>query len=300
MSTAESPRPPGRRPRLAARAVAAVRDSVLWQFGVRIELLHRAMGFAALGFVTLVPVLIVVASIDPTYHSGFGQWVVDGLGLSGESADAVRRLFTSPRQVISATTAFSLAVLSIFGPTFGTAIRSVYERVWELPSAPWHSSWRLAVWTSVLVGYLFFEARLATLLSASPLRPFDGIAVTFVSGMLFFWWSQRALLAGRVRWRALLPGAVATMLGLGGLRVFSGLVFAPLIISNAVSYGPIGTVLIVQSWLIGVGFVVYGGALVGRQFWDWYCPRRTPVDDPDAADGREESEAHERASTEQP
>ena len=83
-------------------------------------------------------------------------------------------------------------------------------------------------------------------------------------GVLFFWWGQRFLLGGRVPWRALLPGAVATMLGLVGLRGFSYLVFSPLIVSNAVTYGSVGTVLVVQSWLIGVGFVVFGGAMVGR------------------------------------
>jgi membrane protein len=65
-----------------------------------------------------------------------------------------------------------------------------------------------------------------------------------------------------------MPGAVATLVGLAGLRAFSGLVFEPLIVTNAVSYGGLGTVLIVQSWLIGVGWVVYGGQLFGRWFYD--------------------------------
>jgi membrane protein len=56
--------------------------------------------------------------------------------------------------------------------------------------------------------------------------------------------------------------------GLGGLRVFSSLVFQPLIASNAVSYGALGTVLIMQSWLIGVGWVIYGSQLFGRWFYD--------------------------------
>ena len=34
------------------------------------------------------------------------------------------------------------------------------------------------------------------------------------------------------------------------------------------SYGALGTVLIVESWLIGVGWVIYGGQLVGRWFHD--------------------------------
>ncbi|MFD4247050.1 hypothetical protein ACFWP3_36505 [Streptomyces sp. NPDC058525] len=40
--------------------------------------------------------------------------------------------------------------------------------------------------------------------------------------------------------------------------------FSPLIEAQAVTYGAVGTVLIIQSWLVGVGFVVYGGAHVGK------------------------------------
>lgn len=58
------------------------------------------------------------------------------------------------------------------------------------------------------------------------------------------------------------------MIGLLGLRVFSGLVFSPLIASNAVTYGLVGTVLVIQSWLVGVGVVVFGGALVGRLLYE--------------------------------
>lgn len=54
------------------------------------------------------------------------------------------------------------------------------------------------------------------------------------------------------------------MLGLLGLRIFSRLVFSPLIASSAVTYGPFGTVLVIQTWLVGVGVVVFGGALAGR------------------------------------
>ena len=64
------------------------------------------------------------------------------------------------------------------------------------------------------------------------------------------------------------------MVLLGGLRVFSGLVFKPLIATNAVSYGALGTVLIVQSWLIGVGWVVFAGQLFGGWFHDVWLQAR--------------------------
>jgi membrane protein len=93
-----------------------------------------------------------------------------------------------------------------------------------------------------------------------------------------------------VSYLAAMPGAVATMVGLAGLRVFSGLVFEPLIASNAVSYGALGSFLIVQSWLIGVGWVIYGGQLFGRWFPDarlqaWADSRRDRGDEGEQGSG---------------
>ena len=95
-----------------------------------------------------------------------------------------------------------------------------------------------------------------------------------VLGIAFFWWGLRFLIGGRVSYLAALPGAVATVVFLAGLRVFSGVVFEPLIVTNAVSYGALGTVLIVESWLIGVGWVIFGGQLFGRWFHDDWLEAR--------------------------
>ncbi|MEU0398568.1 YhjD/YihY/BrkB family envelope integrity protein [Streptomyces sp. NPDC006208] len=230
-----------------------------WRRSSDLELGPRSLGFAALGFLTLVPLLIIVSSADPERGRGFAQWLGEGLGVSTASRAEVEDLFTRPGQALRTTTAFGIAVLAVFGLTFAAAVQAGYEKVWDLPQARWWARWRHVVWLGVLTGYLFAAAT-TTLRRESP----AGAFAATLSAVLFFWWSQRMLLGGRVRWRALLPGAVATMLGLLGLRVFSQLVFSPLIASNAVTYGAIGTVLVLQSWLVGVGIVVFGGALVGR------------------------------------
>ncbi|MEU8530200.1 YhjD/YihY/BrkB family envelope integrity protein [Streptomyces sp. NPDC048629] len=242
------------------------------------ELMHRAMGFAALSLLTLVPLLIVVAAADLASGQGFARWLVQGLGVSEVSQEEVEQLFGKPGQALQRTTAFGLAALAAFGVTFGSAVQTGYERAWDLPTARWHTMWRHVVWLAVLVAaLLLFVNAPQPEESSAPLTLLVALA-DLVGTFLFFWWSQRFLLCGRIRWRALMPGAVGTALGLLGLRVFSQFVFSPLIASNAVTYGQFGTVLVLQSWLVGVGFVVYGGALVGRLFHERRVMRRMDLE----------------------
>ncbi|MFF6787791.1 membrane protein [Streptomyces filamentosus] len=245
-----------------------------WNRGRAIELMHRAMGFAALSLLTLVPLLIVVAAADLARGQGFARWLIQGLGVTEVSQEEVERLFGRPGQALQRTTAFGLAALAAFGVTFGSAVQTGYERAWDLPTARWHTMWRHVVWLAVLIAALLLFVSFP-----APENAPVGVTVLVALGdllgtFLFFWWSQRFLLCGRIRWRALLPGAVLTALGLLGLRVFSQLVFSPLIASNAVTYGQFGTVLVLQSWLVGVGFVVYGSALVGRLVHETRVRRR--------------------------
>ncbi|MFJ5228621.1 ribonuclease BN [Kitasatospora sp. NPDC088391] len=265
-----------RQPRVADGA-RNLRHAALevWRHGRDIELLQRSFAFAALFFVTLVPLLIVIAAALPAGGAGIAEWITTALGLDGRGGEAVRGLFASRGQVLSTTTAFGLAALAVFGISLMSAVQSGYERIWRLERGPWHSVWRQTLALAALVGYIVLAAWIGSPWRGTPLQPALGITVDSVGGILLFWGLQRLLLAGRVPGRRLFPGAVATMAALVGLRVFSRLVFAPLLVSNAVSYGTVGTVLVVQSWLVGVGYTVYAGPLLGRALTDdeWLADR---------------------------
>jgi membrane protein len=251
--------------RSAERAWHDLQFRDLYLSGKKFELTYRAMGFAALALLTMIPLLIVVAAANPAPHGGLAAWVVYGMGLTGSSAESVTLVFSAPARVIGTTSVFSALLLSVSGISFAGSVQAGFERIWGLPAGPWHKIWRQLVWLAFLTAYIYAEAYVGTETSS-------GLAETAVVavglGMAFFWWGTRFLVGGRVGYRAAIPGAVATIVGLGGLRVFSTLVFEPLIASNAVSYGALGTVLILQSWLIGVGWVIYGGQLFGRWFHD--------------------------------
>ncbi|MGW2398442.1 YhjD/YihY/BrkB family envelope integrity protein [Kitasatospora sp. NPDC001664] len=267
--------------RRAARRAAAE----LWARGREIELLHRAMAFAALCFVTLVPLLIVIAAASPTQGSGIADWLIDGLGLSGRSADRVSELFASPRQVLSTTTALGLTALAVFGIGLMSAVQNAYERIWGLPAGAWHNVWRQTVALAGLIGYILAAAWSGVPWHDTAARAALRWSTTIVAGVLLFWWLQHFLLNSRVPWRTLFPGALCTVVALTGLRVFSRLVFAPLVVDSAISYGVVGTVLVVQSWLIGVGYTVYGGALAGRTLHHTRHPDTDLDTTPDSAPG---------------
>jgi membrane protein len=259
----------GRRgPRRRPAGDRDLRFKDLYRTARKFELMQRAMGFAALAILTVIPLLIVVAAADPAPHPGLGGWVVYGMGLTGSAADAVTRLFSAPAPVLAAVSVFSAVVVTVSGVAFAGSVQAGFERIWGLPAGPWHKIWRQAVWVVALTAYIYAAATVGSVTHGGVAETAGRVAVAVVLGIAFFWWGLRFLIGGRVSYLAALPGAVATLVCLAGLRAFSGLVFEPLIARNAVSYGALGTVLIVQSWLIGVGWVVYGGQLFGRWFHD--------------------------------
>lgn len=240
----------------------------LYRSGKEFELMHRCMSFAALAMLTMIPLLIVIAATNPAPNRGLAGWVIYGMGLTRSSADAVTRLFSAPARVLGTTSVFSVLLLAVAGVSFAGSVQAGFEKIWGLPAGPWHKIWRQAVWLLALVAYIYAEATVGTVTHGGPAQTVARVAVAVVLGIAFFWWGLRFLVGGRVSYLAAMPGAVATIVCLVGLRLFSGLVFEPLIARNAVSYGALGTVLIVESWLIGVGWVIYGGQLFGRWFHD--------------------------------
>ncbi len=252
----------------AGRVWRDLRLKDLYGSGKEFELMGRSMGFGALAMLTVFPLLVVVAAASAISRYGLARWVVYGMGLTGSSSRAVIQLFATPGRVLGTTSFFSLLLVAVFGVTFAGSVQAGFEKIWSLPAGPWHKIWRQAVWLIVFIAYIYATATVGPLTHHSSTATVIRVSVAVVLGIAFFWWGLHFLLGGRVSYLAAAPGAVVTVAFLAGLRVFSALVFQPLIVTNAVTYGALGTVLIVQSWLIGVGWVIYGGQLFGRWFDD--------------------------------
>jgi len=142
----------------AERVWHDLRFKELYRSGKEFELMHRAIGFAALAILTVIPLLIVIAAANPAPHPGLAAWVIYGMGLTGSSAGAVTRIFSAPARVLGTTSVFSALLLAVSGVAFAGSVQVGFERIWGIPAGHWHKIWRQAVWLAALTAYIYAEA----------------------------------------------------------------------------------------------------------------------------------------------
>ena len=77
--------------------------------------------------------------------------------------------------------------------------------------------------------------------------------------------------------RVLMPTGLATGIFMTGLSVFSSLLYSSSIVWENKAYGPVGVVMVLISYLVGLGVVIHLGAVVGRLWNERHSP--DPGDD---------------------
>jgi membrane protein len=225
---------------------------------------HHALVFSALGMVLFVPALISLATLLPLgSEHGLAARMAHHMALSAEARKAVRDLFSTGDTIRTPTSAVGAVFTVLAAYAWPAELQRFYEAVWGLPSLGWRHLWRPLVWLGSLVVVLVVVAVVGALAG--------GVAGALLTGalcsplvLLWLWWVQRLLLARRVPWRALLPGALVTAVGLAGFSVVTSVYLSRAIIWNADRYGPIGVVFVLMSWLTWFSTVLLGGSVVGR------------------------------------
>jgi membrane protein len=267
-STSHDPQPPTHREEERSgghKPLAAARERYegsFWQhffheLGV-LEFFDQTMLFGANMLISLIPLLILL--------SAFANQRVDDdlalrLGLDHQAAGIVSNLFHSSPATLDAGTVITLLILIAGMLAVSSSLQMIYEKVFNHDHR--RSLYRLLGWVAVLCGVVAFES-----VVARPARDAaEGVGlvevVTFGIFVPFFWWSMHFLLHGRLGWRKLLPSAAATGFCFAGLGVFSHFYFSSSIVSDSKTYGSIGAVLGIVTWLIAVGSVIIIGAVAG-------------------------------------
>jgi membrane protein len=230
-----------------------------------VDFMNSAFIFSVLVVVCLFPALVIVADLTgrSVQHA-----VITRMGLNAQAAKDVEGLIGNGHGALASLTVIGVAFLVLCVVGIAATLQGWYEKVFDLPPpGDWKKAFvtRIA-WFVVLVAYLWVEV-----LIGMQTGPAGGRVLTFFCefavSVLFWWWSVHLLLFGRMGWRRLFPTGLVTAICLTGLSVFSALLFSSSIISDENSYGPVGVMMVLLSYCIGLGVVIHIGAVFGRM-WD--------------------------------
>jgi membrane protein len=225
-----------------------------------IDFANEAMLFGAGVLISVVPFMILLSAFA---SESVDEEIALHLGLDHQAADIVSHLFNQASPTVSVTTAISLLFVVAGTIAVVGSLLQIYEKVFNLPHRGRRDFARIVVWT---VGMCAGVALVSVVDRAAGRAPYGVLlveAVMFSGVTVFVWWTMHYMLAGRVTWRRLWPSALATGIFTLGLSVFSKLYFSDSIVSDDRTYGPIGAIFSIMTWLIAIGAVLLMGAVTG-------------------------------------
>lgn len=236
-----------------------------------LDLDTHALALCAQQVLCTAPLIVAMGAVlERMTGRGAGYYLAKFFGLTGQSATAVTRLFGRTSPTISS---FALVFAMVTALVFSTSVASVQQRafelIWALPRRigvlPYLRQLTWAVALGVYSGVMLVLGRWARVLAEDWGRPIL-VAVMVLQGVLtflYYWWSQHWLLAGRVSWRALLPGAACVGLGTAVLFRLTRVIMPGQIAWQVRAYGLIGCVFVLSVWLMILSVVLFGGVLIG-------------------------------------
>ncbi|MCX5559764.1 YhjD/YihY/BrkB family envelope integrity protein [Streptomyces sp. NBC_00038] len=228
------------------------------------NLLDAATRLAAQAFLAAVPLLFAIAAFAP---GGVRDQLRESLramfGLTGEADQELQKVLGSSTDTALSNSSgvIGLALALVSATSFSRAMARVCERAWRLPRAGTRiAAWRWMVWLLVLVLVVILQG---------PIRNGFGVGLWlgtilfFVVGTGVWLWTQHLLLAGRVSWLPLLPGALLAAAATSALGLIARLYMPNALNRTLHAYGSLGLVLTMLSWLIIVCAAVTFGVTIG-------------------------------------
>jgi len=228
---------------------------------IRIELFDRSMAIAAQMFTSIFPILIVL-----------GTWV-------GADGDAIAGKLSLPEQITSvvdeaigndsasAATFGIIGTLLVLGSatSLSRALIRAYAAIWSLPRprSRLKAAWR---WAAAVIALAIGLVAARLLVNAADRLPPPhtwpfavAIAADVAIGLFLPW----VLLAGLIRLRVLLPGALVFALAMVPIRAASDAWFPETLAASASKYGVIGVAFTFLAWLYAIAFCFLAANVIG-------------------------------------
>ncbi|MFC8342791.1 YhjD/YihY/BrkB family envelope integrity protein [Streptomyces sp. NPDC057280] len=234
------------------------------------NLLDAGTRLAAQAFLAVIPLLFAIAAFTPhSVREQLKESLRAMFGLTGQADVELDQVLggSADDGLRETTGAVGLVVALVSATSFSRAMARVCERAWRLPkSATRIAAWRWLVWLLVLVLVVLLQGPIRDGFGAGA---WLGVPLFFVLSTGLWLWTQRLLLAGRVPWLPLLPGALLASAATSALGLTARLYMPAALNRTLEEYGSLGVVLTLLSWLIvvcaTVTFAVTSGAVLAEE-----------------------------------
>ncbi len=230
-----------------------------------LEAFDLSLILAAQAFLTIVPLLIVLAAFAPRLLGvPMSNELQASLGLSNSSL-AFRDMLGGPGHAARVGGVLGFALVVSAGLSTASALQRGYERIWSLGRhGVLRSAWRSTAWLAACVLAFGLSGLAGSAVTNLPGSNELLLLIALAGAFLFWWWTPHLLLAGHIGWRALLPTAALTGGVLVALLWISPLLMPGFVTSSEYEFGPLGTVFVVMLWLTIVCSIVVFCAIAGQ------------------------------------
>jgi len=239
----------------------------VWERMLEIEFVDRSVALAGKAFVSLFPLIIVVAAfVPPSVRTSIFSSLTHRLGVRGHALEISKQAFASADQIRRATGILGLVLTVFFASSFTTALQRVYLRAWRRPPGRKAGEYiRGPVWFLALLLTMAVLGGLRSLLGNGPMLVVFAV-LSLVGTTTLWWFTSWYMLMGQVRWRALLPSAVTTAIAMAGYGVSASIWMPNVVTKNESQFGFFGVALALVTWFSGAAIAILVGACAGAVF----------------------------------
>ena len=206
----------------------------------------RNSGAAAASYVTLsvLPTALVIIAIfdqSSANENALAERLISHMNLDGPTASLVHDLFgTTSNNLLAASFTIVIGFL-IWGLSIGQLYQDVYARSWRIHVGTAADQVLFTIWFFAFSGVIALVAVVGSELRAAGLL---ALLPVWIAGSILFWlWTPRFLLHGKIPLRSLLPGALLASFVLGGTIATAPLWIGPTLNQNAKAFGSFGVML---------------------------------------------------------
>jgi uncharacterized BrkB/YihY/UPF0761 family membrane protein len=192
--------------------------------------------------------------------NAFAKGLIEHQHLNGATARLVHETFGTASQNALAASAVAVLGFLLWGIGIGQIYQDVYARAWRVRVRTLSDQLRFTIWFFVLSGLLGLF-----IVTESKLRSVGWVVVIpvwLIASTGFWLWTPHYLLRRTIDLRALVPGALAASLVIGGASLTSPLFLGSSLNTDGKQFGSFGVVVALLAWV----FIVFTLSMICAVF----------------------------------